>query len=71
MKDNYFIGIAGIIAAGKTTLTKDLAKTLGYKAYLEPVQGNPYLNDFYKAMKRWGLLCNFIYCMQDMSSIKE
>lgn len=54
MKDNYFIGIAGIIAAGKTTLTKDLAKTLGYKAYFEPVKQNPYLSDFYKDMKRWG-----------------
>lgn len=52
--DNYFIGIAGIIAAGKSTLTKDLAKILRYKAYFEPVKQNPYLSDFYKDMKRWG-----------------
>ncbi len=52
--DKYFIGIAGIIGVGKTTLTKDLAKTLGYKAYFEPVKQNPYLSDFYKDMKRWG-----------------
>lgn len=52
-KDNWFIGVAGIIGAGKTTLTKDLAKHLNYKSYFEPVKCNPYLHDFYTDMKRW------------------
>ena len=50
-----FIGIAGIIGAGKSTLTKNLAEHMGYDAYNEPVEDNPYLNDFYSDMKKWGL----------------
>ena len=43
-----FIGIAGIIGAGKTTLTQNLADHLGYEAFHEPVHENPYLSDFYR-----------------------
>lgn len=49
-----FIGIAGPIGVGKSTLTRDLAAHLGFKAYFEPVESNPYLEDFYEDMKRWG-----------------
>jgi len=48
-----FIGISGLIGVGKSTLTKSLAEHLNYKAYYEPVQTNPYLEDFYKDMSRW------------------
>lgn len=48
-----FIGIAGPIGVGKTTLTQQLAAHLGFKAYYEPVETNPYLEDFYKDMARW------------------
>ena len=49
-----FIGIAGIIGAGKTTLCQRLADHLGYEAFNEPVEDNPYLADFYADMGRWG-----------------
>ena len=48
-----FIGVAGLIGAGKTTLTERLAKRLGYKTCFEPVDENPYLSDFYKDIARW------------------
>ena len=51
-----FIGISGIIGAGKSTLAQDLAGRLGYKAYNEPVKDNPYLEDFYADMNRWGAM---------------
>ena len=51
-----FIGIAGIIGAGKSTLAKSLADTLGYVTYNEPVKDNPYLDDFYADMNRWGAM---------------
>lgn len=48
-----FIAIAGNIGVGKSTLTKKLAEHYGWKAFLEPVTENPYLEDFYKDMKHW------------------
>ena len=47
------IAIAGNIGAGKTTLTKLLAKRYGWKAHFEPVDNNPYLEDYYSDMTRW------------------
>jgi len=46
-----YIGIAGIIGVGKSTLTVDLANALGFEPILEEVVGNPYLEGFYKDMK--------------------
>ncbi len=53
MAPPYFVGVAGNIGVGKTTMTRELAKELGWKAYFEPVIDNPYLNDFYSDMPRW------------------
>ena len=44
---------AGNIGCGKTTLTKMLAKRYGWVPRFESVDYNPYLEDFYKDMKRW------------------
>lgn len=47
------IAIAGNIGSGKTTLTKVLAKRYGWTPRFEPVDNNPYLDDFYHDMNRW------------------
>lgn len=47
------IAIVGNIGAGKTTLTRLMAKQLGYEPQYEAVEHNPYLEDFYSDMKRW------------------
>ena len=47
------IAIAGNIGSGKTTLTKMLAKHYNWKPLFEPVDYNPYLEDFYNDMTRW------------------
>ena len=44
---DLFIGIAGLIGAGKTTLATALGEHLGLPVYYEPVQDNEYLADFY------------------------
>tara|TARA_R110002124_G_scaffold46919_5_gene140268 strand:+ start:1228 stop:1842 length:615 start_codon:yes stop_codon:yes gene_type:complete len=47
------VAIAGNIGAGKTTLTKLLAKHYNWKPHFESVEENPYLDDFYGEMERW------------------
>lgn len=47
------IAIVGNIGAGKTTLTRLLAKHMGWEPQYEAVDHNPYLEDFYNDMKRW------------------
>ena len=45
------VAIAGNIGAGKTTLTKLLAKHYKWKPHYESVDENPYLDDFYTEME--------------------
>ena len=47
------IALAGNIGAGKTTLTKLLAKKYKFQGQYEDVLKNPYLDDFYDQMERW------------------
>lgn len=53
-----FIGISGVMGAGKSTLMQQLVDFLGkdgapWRACHEPVDDNPYLTDFYADMSRW------------------
>ncbi|RLD42160.1 MAG: deoxynucleoside kinase [Bacteroidetes bacterium] len=47
------LAIAGNIGSGKTTLTRLMAKHLGWKPHFEDVDNNPYLHSFYEDMQRW------------------
>lgn len=50
---DLFIGIAGIIGAGKSTLAAALGKHLDLPVYYEPVADNEYLADFYRDTKQY------------------
>jgi deoxyadenosine kinase len=52
--ENVFIGISGVIGAGKSTLATALAKRLDLPVYYEPVQDNEYLADFYSDIPKYG-----------------
>ena len=47
------IGVAGNIGAGKTTLTTMLCEHYGWIPRFETVTENPYLEDYYKDIRRW------------------
>ncbi|MCS7081994.1 MAG: deoxynucleoside kinase [Bacteroidetes bacterium] len=48
-----FIGVAGNIGVGKSSLTEILSRHFGWRAHFEVVDHNPYLPDFYSDMRRW------------------
>lgn len=51
--NRYFVAVAGNIGVGKSTLTGLLAQALGWEAFYEAVDDNPYLADFYRDMRAW------------------
>lgn len=53
LSEDNFIGISGIIGAGKTTLAAALGKVMNLPVYYEPIVENEYLTDFYRDMKRY------------------
>jgi deoxyadenosine/deoxycytidine kinase len=56
-----FIAVAGNIGAGKSTLVAFLAQRFRLHPLYEPVEGNPYLDDFYRDMQRWAFASQIFY----------
>ncbi len=48
-----YVAVAGTIGAGKTSLVAWLVKRYGLEPFYEPNEANPYLEDFYRDMKRY------------------
>jgi deoxyadenosine/deoxycytidine kinase len=63
-KTANFIVIAGNIGVGKTTLTRQLAQRFDWHVYYEPNATNPYLEDFYKDMRRWAFQSQVFFLTQ-------
>lgn len=51
--NDLFIGIAGMIGAGKSTLARTLGEHLDLPVYYEPVGDNEYLADFYRDTRQY------------------
>lgn len=49
-----FVAVAGNMGAGKTSLVEFLDRQFGFHPVYEPFMDNPYLDDFYVDMKKWG-----------------
>jgi len=65
------VAIAGNIGAGKTTLTKLLAKHYKWTAHFESVDENPYLDDFYAEMERWSFNLQIFFLNSRFRQILE
>lgn len=65
------VAIAGNIGAGKTTLTRLLAKNFQWKAQFEDVDQNPYLDDFYNDMEKWAFNLQIYFLGSRFGQIKQ
>jgi len=63
------IVIAGNIGSGKSTLAALLAKHYGWEPFMEPVVDNPYLEDYYKDIKRWSFALEVFFLKQRLKDV--
>lgn len=72
-----YIAISGNVGAGKSTMVNFLCKTYNLKPFFEPNELNPYLEDFYRDMKRWAFMSQIHFLShkfrihQELSNVKE
>lgn len=65
------VAIAGNIGAGKTTLTRLLAKNFNWRPQFEDVDQNPYLDDFYNDMEKWAFNLQIYFLGSRFGQIKQ
>lgn len=66
-----YIGVAGNIGSGKTSLTKLLTESFSWKAHYESVEGNPFIKDFYSDMRRWSFHLQVYFLTQRFQSVQR
>ena len=62
--------VAGVIGAGNSTFTKELAGELGTKPFYEPVGGNPVLPLYYSDPEKYGFLLQIYFLNKRFKMIK-
>lgn len=65
------IAIVGNIGAGKTTLAQKLSQHFKWELFLEAVDNNPYLKDFYEDMPRWAFHLQIYFLNSRFQQVKE
>ncbi|OYD56241.1 deoxynucleoside kinase [Fictibacillus aquaticus] len=65
------ITIAGMVGAGKSTLTNALANALRFRTSMEKVDNNPYLDKFYKDFSRWSFHLQIFFLAERFKEQKK
>lgn len=65
------IAIVGNIGAGKTTLATKLSQHFKWDLYLEAVEDNPYLKDFYEDMERWAFHLQVFFLNSRFTQVQQ
>lgn len=71
LKSNSLITLAGTVGVGKSTLTKALSDTLGFKAAFEKVDDNPYLEDYYRDFQKWSFHLQMYFLAERFKQQKQ
>ena len=66
-----YIGIAGNIGCGKTTLTKMLAEHYQWEPRYEAVVDNPYMEDYYQNFQRWSFAMEVFFLKERFKDALE
>lgn len=66
-----YIGIAGNIGSGKTTLTRIMTEAFGWSAHYEEDVENPFLSDFYSNMERWAFNIQVYFLTRRFKSVQK
>ena len=64
-----YIGIAGNIGCGKTTLTEILAEHYQWEPRYETVVNNPYMDDYYKDLRRWSFAMEVFFLKERFKDV--
>ena len=66
-----YIGIAGNIGSGKTTLTEMLAEHYQWEPRYETVVDNPYMDDYYKDLQRWSFAMEVFFLKERFKEVLD
>ena len=64
-----YIGLAGNIGCGKTTLTEMLAEHYQWEPRYETVVNNPYMDDYYKDLRRWSFAMEVFFLKERFKDV--
>ena len=66
-----YIGIAGNIGCGKTTLMEMLAEPYQWEPRYETVVDNPYMDDYYKDLQRWSFAMEVFFLKERFKDVLD
>ncbi len=70
MKYSY-ISVAGTLGVGKTTMVKIIAEEFGHHPVIENFRANPFLERFYKDMRRWAFHSQSFFLLEKIKQLYE
>lgn len=70
-KKSKYIAVMGTMGSGKTTLSKLVAKELGFHLLEENFGENAFLSRFYKEMPRWAFHSQTFFLMEKINQMLE
>lgn len=65
-----YISVAGTLGVGKTTMVKIIAEEFGYYPVVENFRDNPFLEKFYKDMKRWAFHSQTFFLLEKIKQLQ-